>query len=150
MAKTKNKYIVPVDKDKIIKINPKEHPPDLKYAIDYVISEGTPVKTATDGIVVEVKDDSNITGPTREEFEKYGNYIEILHPNNEYAEYHHLKKGGAFVKTGEKVKKGQVIGLSGNTGWSTIGPHLHFMVYKYIDKNNKNKWKNLKIIFEKE
>jgi len=37
-----------------------------------------------------------------------------------------------LVKKGDRVKTGQVIGYSGNTGWmSHLGPHLHFDVHKY-------------------
>ncbi|WP_419901400.1 M23 family metallopeptidase [Kiloniella sp.] len=41
--------------------------------------------------------------------------------------YLHLKKNGVLVEIGERVERGQVIGLSGNTGYSTA-PHLHFHV----------------------
>lgn len=46
-----------------------------------------------------------------------------------YAYYQHLTKGGVKVKRGQKVKKGEVIGLSGNSG-NTTGPHLHLTVLK--------------------
>lgn len=53
----------------------------------------------------------------------FGNYVLINHGNRLLTQYGHLEKFG--VKTGQKVEKGQVIGLMGSTGWST-GPHLHF------------------------
>ena len=46
-----------------------------------------------------------------------------------YAYYQHLTKGGVLVKRGEKVKQGDKIGLSGNSG-NTTGPHLHLVVLK--------------------
>ncbi len=55
-----------------------------------------------------------------------GMYIYISHGNNYYTGYLHLSK--QYVKVGQVVKKGQVIGAMGNTGRST-GTHLHFAVY---------------------
>lgn len=46
-----------------------------------------------------------------------------------YAYYQHLTKGGVKVKKGQKVKRKQLIGLSGNSG-NTTGPHLHLTVLK--------------------
>ena len=43
------------------------------------------------------------------------------------AHYWHLSKDGALVNVGDTIKKGQSIGLSGNTGYSAF-PHLHFEV----------------------
>lgn len=46
-----------------------------------------------------------------------------------YSYWQHLTKGGVKVKSGQKVKKGDLIGLSGNSG-NTTGPHLHLTVLK--------------------
>ena len=56
-----------------------------------------------------------------------GNYIVIAHENGLVTKYMHHAK--IYVETGDKVEKGQQIGLSGNTGNST-GNHLHFQVEK--------------------
>lgn len=46
-----------------------------------------------------------------------------------YAYYQHLKKGGVLVKIGQRVKQGELIALSGNSG-NTTGPHLHLTILK--------------------
>ena len=43
-----------------------------------------------------------------------------------------MQKDGAKVKEGDKIETGQIIALSGNTGWAS-GPHLHFQVYIYSE-----------------
>lgn len=101
---------------------------DDGYALDFQMKEGTHVIAARDGVVVEVKEDSNIGGPT-EKYNKHGNYVLIYHSDGTFADYVHLKRNGALVEVNDVVKAGDVIGLSGNTGRSS-GPHLHFSVSK--------------------
>ncbi len=57
----------------------------------------------------------------------YGNRVMIKHSNGLITLYGHLQANSNKVKVGDKVSKGQVIGLRGSTGRST-GPHLHFEV----------------------
>ena len=59
----------------------------------------------------------------------WGNAIVISHPNGLFTLYGHLSR--AIVKEGQKVRKGQLIGFEGSTGFST-GRHLHFSVYMEI------------------
>ncbi|MBW2505888.1 MAG: M23 family metallopeptidase [Deltaproteobacteria bacterium] len=59
-----------------------------------------------------------------------GRYIVLDHGNGFRTKYAHLKKG--LVQKGDLVKRGQVIGLVGNSGRST-GPHLHYEI-QYNDK----------------
>ena len=54
-----------------------------------------------------------------------GNAIYIKHRDNEVSILAHFKQGSIRVKVGDKVKKGQVLGLCGNSGHSSE-PHLHY------------------------
>lgn len=97
-----------------------------KHALDFRMKIGTPVMAARSGIVLDVKQDSNIGGPDIS-FSPHGNKITILHSDGTTARYVHFKQNGVVVRPGEEVKAGTVIGYSGNTGRSTA-PHLHFEV----------------------
>ncbi|MGD6858587.1 MAG: peptidoglycan DD-metalloendopeptidase family protein [Enterobacteriaceae bacterium] len=88
------------------------------FGIDFATPAGTPVLAVGDGEILVSKKDKIA-----------GNYITINHGYKCFTKYMHLKK--IFVKRGQKVKKGEKIALSGNTGRST-GPHLHFEIW--IDK----------------
>jgi murein DD-endopeptidase MepM/ murein hydrolase activator NlpD len=139
--KSKNNYRLPVRLKDIIP--PKEKLPshsgqnlkNLDYAIDFLVPVGTPIYAAHDGEVVWIKDDSKVGGRNKKKYWNFGNRIVIKHKNGEYTAYEHLKHKGALVKVGRKVRKGQIICYSGNTGWSTIGPHLHFEVFNNPSKD---------------
>ena len=146
MAKTKNKYSYPSERfEKMTYTESPAHVGPLKHAVDFIVTEGTSVKAADDGVVVDVKDDSD-SGSTEKRSEGWGNYIEIKHAHGEYSEYEHLKKDSARVKIGDKIKRGQIIAESGATGWiAHLGPHLHFMVGKY-GKTPKN-YQTLQVVW---
>ena len=108
---------------------------DKIKALDFTMDEGTMVYAMRDGVVVDVKEDSNIGCPSNECLKK-ANFITILHDDNSFSEYAHLKKNGAIVNVGDKVKRGELIGYSGKTGWAT-GPHLHIEVYIWNSKEKK-------------
>ena len=101
--------------------------PFTKYAVDFGMDEGTMICAARGGLVFAVKEDSK-KGGNFKHAAKNGNYIRIFHSDGTMATYDHLKQNGADVEIGDKVEAGQVIGSSGNTGYSK-GPHLHFAVY---------------------
>ena len=101
--------------------------PDSEYAVDIAMPEGTPILAAREGLVMDVNRDFVGNGS---DFEKYGsraNAVRILHDDGTMAEYAHLKSESVRVIPGTRVKAGQVIAESGNTGFST-GPHLHFVI----------------------
>lgn len=89
--------------------------------VDFRASVGTPVKAVADGIIAGTGD-TDLTCP----YASLGKFIFIQHNNGLATAYGHLSL--IKVSTGEKVKKGQIIGYSGNTGHTT-GPHLHLTVY---------------------
>jgi murein DD-endopeptidase MepM/ murein hydrolase activator NlpD len=98
------------------RIDPVYNVEKLHEGIDFSAKIGTPVYATADGTVEYV----------RTAKEGYGKSIMINHGMGYKTRYGHLSK--FVVKRGEKVKRGQLIGLVGNTGKST-GPHLHYEVH---------------------
>ncbi len=90
----------------------------LHTGTDFGVPVGTAVRAAGDGVVLVAF-----------RYSSYGNRVIVDHGllNGVYlvTTYNHLSRW--VVHPGEKVKRGQVIAYSGNTGWTT-GPHLHFEV----------------------
>lgn len=99
-----------------------------RAAIDFNMKKGTKVHAARGGIVVRVKEDGR-HGGLNSKYRIDGNMIIIQHNDSTRAGYWHLSPDGAFVNVGDTVKQGQLIGLSGNTGYTAF-PHLHFLVWK--------------------
>jgi murein DD-endopeptidase MepM/ murein hydrolase activator NlpD len=87
--------------------------------IDIGVPQGTAVVAAADGIVTFAGEESG-----------YGTHVEVLHAGGVVTTYSHLSH--IDVTVGQKVKAGQMIAHSGNTGHST-GPHLHFEVHPTKD-----------------
>lgn len=84
--------------------------------IDYGVANGTPVAAAAAGTVAAVSFENG----------GYGNYVKMSHTDGVktyFTYYAHL--ASAAVSAGQKVKAGNIVGYSNNTGAST-GPHLHF------------------------
>lgn len=97
--------------------------PVLKYrrphlGVDYAADHGTPVVTIGDGTVISA-DWSGGGGRT----------VKIKHNGTYSTTYMHLSKYGDGIRTGARVRQGQVIGYVGSSGLST-GPHLDFRVYR--------------------
>lgn len=97
------------------------------YCLDFDMEIGTEVYAARGGTVVSIKENSN-SGCRHAGCKGKSNYIVICHDDGTMANYIHLKYNGSLVKEGQKVEAGELIGYSGNTGWSS-GPHLHFEVF---------------------
>ncbi len=88
--------------------------------VDFRASIGTPIKAALAGTVVDTESARTKAGC------QYGKWVLIKHANGLSTIYGHLSF--VYVQPGTQVSTGQVIGLSGDTGYAT-GPHLHFGVY---------------------
>jgi murein DD-endopeptidase MepM/ murein hydrolase activator NlpD len=97
------------------------------YAVDFAADIGTPVVAAREGVVMQVESDFAKAGLNLEKFGGRANFVRILHDDGTMALYAHLQESGVLVRVGQRVRTGQEIGLSGNTGFTT-GPHLHFVV----------------------
>ncbi|MCX8016078.1 MAG: peptidoglycan DD-metalloendopeptidase family protein [Patescibacteria group bacterium] len=89
--------------------------------IDLKASLGTPIYAAEDGEVIAVGNQDLYCYKGA-----YGKYVVIRHYNNLTTLYAHLSL--QTVKKGDIVKRGDIIGYSGSSGFAT-GPHLHFTVY---------------------
>ena len=87
--------------------------------IDFTAPRGTKVYATGDGVVSEVDINRTRSG--------YGTCILLDHGFTYESFYGHLDK--VYVRAGQKIKRGQVIGEVGNTGLS-IAPHLHYEVRK--------------------
>ena len=99
------------------RIHPIYKVPKFHEGLDFTAPKGTDVFATADGTVIQA--DNNSAG--------YGNVIVIDHGYGYKTRYAHLS--GFKVHVGEKVKRGELIGLVGSTGTSS-GPHLHYEVEK--------------------
>ncbi|ODT29983.1 MAG: hypothetical protein ABS54_03795 [Hyphomicrobium sp. SCN 65-11] len=84
--------------------------------VDWAAPIGTPIVAAGSGVIEEAGHKG-----------QYGNYIRIRHANGYQTAYAHMSRFAPGVAPGVKVRQNQLIGYSGNSGFST-GPHLHYEV----------------------
>ena len=108
------------------RFHPIYHTQKMHTGVDLVMDSGTPLYATGDGVVHTVK--SEATG--------YGRQIVIDHGFGYKTRYAHMQE--VILKVGTPVKRGDCVGLSGNTGSST-GAHLHYEVlYKDNQVNPAN------------
>ncbi|WP_068165495.1 M23 family metallopeptidase [Rhodococcus phenolicus] len=97
--------------------------------IDIAAPIGTPIKSASDGTVLDA-------GPAS----GYGQWVRVLNDDGSTAVYGHVDT--YQVAAGQRVSAGDQIATVGNRGWST-GPHLHFEVWDQDgNKTDPNAWLN--------
>ena len=97
------------------------------HAVDFAAALGTPVLAAREGVVMQLEAGFERGGLGEGIDATQANFVRVLHEDGSMALYAHLAAGAARMRQGQRVRRGQVIGLSGNTGYSG-GPHLHFVV----------------------
>ncbi|MGZ5218484.1 MAG: M23 family metallopeptidase [Chitinophagaceae bacterium] len=114
-----------------------------RAALDFKMKRGSKICAARDGVVIRAKEDGD-RGGLKRRYRPYGNYVIIQHSDSSRAGYWHLKKEGVLVNVGDTVKKGQVIALSGKTGYSFM-PHLHFLVWS---SDVKRQWRQVATRFQ--
>jgi murein DD-endopeptidase MepM/ murein hydrolase activator NlpD len=107
------------------------HYGEIAYSIDFNLPENTPVLAARGGKVVQAES-SFSSGGVDEYYRDRVNLVRILHSDGTIGDYYHFKFGGISVKPGQQVAAGELIGYSGNTGYSST-PHLHFDVSKPLN-----------------
>jgi murein DD-endopeptidase MepM/ murein hydrolase activator NlpD len=95
--------------------SPWTHTPEFHGGIDIKAQTGTPVHAPAAGTIIHA-------GPAQD----YGNAVIIEHGRDIRTLYGHLSK--VAVRPGQKVERGTLLALSGNTGRSS-GPHLHYEIY---------------------
>lgn len=83
--------------------------------VDYTLPEGSRIFATADGVVKEVRGKNSTSGIT----------VVVDHRNGYVTSYSHLQN--AKVKRGQRVQRGDIIALSGNTGLS-LAPHLHYEI----------------------
>ncbi|HUJ63028.1 MAG TPA: M23 family metallopeptidase [Kofleriaceae bacterium] len=99
-----------------------------EYAIDFDCPVATHVLAARPGVVVAANAAAQGAGTTPEFLDyRRTNFVIVLHDDGTLGEYMHLSPSGVEVEPGQRVKRGDELALSGNTGFSST-PHLHFMV----------------------
>lgn len=111
------------------------HTGDDEYALDFGMPEGSPVHACRAGVVVHVEQRYTQGGATQY-FRNRVNVLRIRHADGTIGEYDHFRHQGIVVSEGQKVRAGDLVGYSGNTGFSS-GPHLHFVVYKAQDGHKR-------------
>ncbi|MFC4597384.1 M23 family metallopeptidase [Cohnella hongkongensis] len=109
---------------------------------------GQPVLAPQEGEVVHVVNDiaDNVPVGAMNEEQPAGNVVVIDHGNGEFSFLAHLQAGSVKVEVGDRVEKGEVVGLCGNSGNSSE-PHLHYQV---SDKPDLFEGKSIRVQWENE
>jgi murein DD-endopeptidase MepM/ murein hydrolase activator NlpD len=155
MARARNTYASPISKRDCTDISYRKysrvHVGLLKHAVDFVCAEGTRVHAAAPGVVVWIRRNSRQGGSDPAIYWYTGNRIVIQHANNEYSAYEHLAYGSVVVSIGERVRRGQVIARTGNTGFTgyTYFPHVHFEVFHTLSAD-LSEGETLQVSFRRE
>lgn len=99
------------------RLDPVVHRVQAHSGVDLAAPQGTPIHSIGNGRIVFIGKSHG-----------YGNTIKIRYDKHYTGLYAHMRNFASHLKMHQRVKKGQVIGYVGQTGWAT-GPHLHFGIY---------------------
>lgn len=113
-----------------------------RAAIDFKMKRGTKITAARGGVVIRLKENGK-RGGLHNKYRQDGNLVVIQHNDGTRAGYWHLQENGVLVNIGDTIEQGQVIALSGKTGYSAL-PHLHFLVWT----NRNNQWQQVATRFQ--
>lgn len=116
------------------------HQGRMEYAYDLASPMGTPVYAMRSGRVVGFRNNYPDTGGGKENASKF-NYVQLEHLNGYRSSYIHLQQGflhRVSIQTGDWVNAGELIGYTGNSGWSNA-PHLHIEVQRANSKSKFSK-----------
>ena len=100
---------------------------DFHHGIDIVAPSGSAIAAPADGVVSRAG-----------RFAQIGKSVDVAHGYGFVTRYAHLSD--IHVRPGDRVRRGDILGLVGSTGRST-GPHLHYEVFR--DGGRVNPWKYL-------
>lgn len=108
-----------------------------QYAFDFGLALNTPLVAMADGVVLHIYDETGPGDPCYDgggpDCFPYGNLVVLLHGDGSTTLYKHLNH--VEVDLDQPVLRGETVGLSGSTGYST-GPHAHVMRMENCGKNN--------------
>lgn len=124
------------------RIHPISKKKSKHHGLDYAVNTGTPLYATADGVVETVRPSDKGSG----------NFLRLQHSFGFTTSYSHMQRFN--VRSGQFVRKGDLVGTSGNTGL-TSGPHLHFevrFVGRSLDPLSFVNWDldNFESIFSKE
>ncbi|MCX6809751.1 MAG: M23 family metallopeptidase [Candidatus Berkelbacteria bacterium] len=108
--------------------SPKSHKGPFKWAVDFLVADGTPILAMNDETVVEIEDSHEKWG-NDQSYANDLNYITIKHSDGTFSQYCHLAKGSARVQLEQEVTTGDELAKVGKTGW-TDRDHLHVLVFR--------------------
>ena len=110
--------------------------PGSYNAVDFDMPVGTAIHAAREGLVINVAS-RFFRGGLSTQMLGEANFVQILHDDGTTAIYAHLQMDTVRVRPGQRVRRGEYIANSGNTGYSG-GPHLHFAVIRNAGMINES------------
>jgi murein DD-endopeptidase MepM/ murein hydrolase activator NlpD len=110
------------------------------FGYDFDMPIGTPVQAARGGVVTWLQEQYD----DGDHEMSHTNTVQVTHADGSFAQYLHLTRNGALVEVGDSVVQGQVIGISGYTGFTGPREHLHFIVLEFLNETSR---KSLPVTF---